>query len=83
MKVLGASFFVKNIRAGFPAAPGGNSLVLLPLGPDTVRRSPPRRTRPDGAGGYRKREEMSIEHQKPPRPIQSRRFRYFCFRLSQ
>ena len=64
MTVLRASFLSKNIRAGFPAAPRGNSLVLLPLGPGTVRRSLPRRTRPDGAGGYRKWEEMSIEHQK-------------------
>ena len=34
-------------RAGNPAAPGGSPLPLLPLGPDGVRRSPPRRTHPD------------------------------------
>ncbi len=30
---------------GYPAAPGRSSLVLLPSGPDTVRKDPPRRTR--------------------------------------
>ena len=37
----------ENIRAGVPAAPGDTSLPLLPLGPDGVRRAPPRRTHPD------------------------------------
>src|ERR687885_23032 len=31
---------------GTPAAPDEHSLLLLPSGPDRVRRSPPRRTRP-------------------------------------
>ena len=36
----------QNRRAGAPAAPRVTSLVLLPLGPDTVRRFLPRRTHP-------------------------------------
>ena len=38
----------ENVRAGEPAAPGDTSLPLLPLGPDGIRRAPPRRTHPDG-----------------------------------
>jgi hypothetical protein len=37
----------KKIRAGTPAAPKDTYLVLLPFGPDTVRRTSPRRTHPD------------------------------------
>jgi len=44
-----------NARAGLPAAPGGFFLPLLPLGPDGVRRPPPRRTRPD----------VPLEHNRP------------------
>ena len=38
-----------NIRAGDPAAPGLTFLPLLPLGPDGVRKVPPRWTHPDCA----------------------------------
>jgi len=38
-----------NIRAGNPAAPGDTPLPLLPLGPDGIRKAPPRRTHPDCA----------------------------------
>jgi hypothetical protein len=39
-------------RTGFPAAPGGTPLPLLPLGPDGVRRAPPRRTCPSARGQH-------------------------------
>jgi hypothetical protein len=39
--------FNKNVQVGFPAAPRGTSLSLLPLGPDEVRRFLPRRPHPD------------------------------------
>ena len=35
---------IKNTQVGYPAAPRISSLLLLPLGPDRVRRVPPRRT---------------------------------------
>ena len=40
-------FFKSILRASYPAAPGISSLLLLPLGPDRVRRVPPRRTHPE------------------------------------
>ena len=42
-----AGFFLLIVQAGTPAAPGSAHLPLLPLGPDGVRRFPPRRTHPD------------------------------------
>ena len=38
---------IRNVRAGYPAAPRITFLPLLPLGPDGVRRFLPRRTHPD------------------------------------
>ena len=39
-------------RTGFPAAPGDTPLPLLPLGPDGIRRAPPRRTCPSARGQH-------------------------------
>jgi hypothetical protein len=41
---LSTDLFKSNAQAGYPAAPRISSLLLLPLGPDRVRRFPPRRT---------------------------------------
>jgi hypothetical protein len=41
---LSTGLFKPNAQAGYPAAPRISSLLLLPLGPDRVRRFPPRRT---------------------------------------
>ena len=46
-------------RTGTPAAPEDTSLPLLPLGPDGVRRAPPRRTCPSARG----------QHTAPPRRL--------------
>ncbi len=51
--LTGSARRMRSERPGrHPAAPGDSSLPLLPLGPDGVRRAPPRRTRPSARGQH-------------------------------
>ena len=73
---------MKNRRASNPAAPGATSLVLLPLGPDTIQRFPPRRTHPavglkDTAGNNRCQLCFQTAQNNPAKdnnPIQAHNF---------